>query len=170
MAAPLRYQNQTPSATSNTVKSDCWNLGRPAFEWSESDSDKEQWQTRLSTPGAMLFTASDETTVQGFILAQPRTHPELNEERTFHISLAAISPEYRGQSIYPRLVEMVERHCIELGLPRLTICTYPKHSPRMYGLLRKNGWEEVCRRDTTSKGEKWGDQILFVREARERGK
>lgn len=163
MTAPLKYQSQIPQATSNSVRSDCWNLGRAAFEWSDSESDVQQWQTRLSTPGAMLFTAASSTTVQGFILAQPRTHPEIGTT-TFHISLAAISPSYRGAGIYPRLVEMVERHCVELGLPKLTICTYPKHSPRMYGLLQKNGWEEVCRRDTTSKGEKWGDQILFVRE------
>jgi ribosomal protein S18 acetylase RimI-like enzyme len=174
MATQLTYQIQPASTLSSKAITECYNLGREPFSWTDSPSDLQAWQNRLSSPGATFFTVSSETstlsepsssTVCGFLLALPRTHPELPSQ-TFHISLAVISPSHRGQGILPRLFAMVDSYCCEeVNMERVTICTFEEQLPRMYGLLKGNGWEEVCKREPTGEGPRWSAQSLFVRDA-----
>jgi hypothetical protein len=185
---PLIYQTQPATTMTPKATTECYNLGREPFSWTDSPSDLQAWQTRLSSPGAVFFTASSQditttpstnpsepstspstptSTIAAFLLALPRTHPELSHP-TFHISLAVISPSHRGQGILPRLFAMVDSYCCEVaGMHRVSICTFEQQMPRMYALLKgeENGWEEVCVREPTGEGPRWSAQSLFVRDA-----
>lgn len=107
-------------------------------------SQLSAWQETISLPEARLLCALNANrSPVGFFFMKPRTLPAIGYQLP-HIWIACVDPNSRGLGIFPRLTEMARGHAQSLGYKEISANTYPQRFTKMYRILSKNGWEEVC--------------------------
>ncbi|EME87301.1 uncharacterized protein MYCFIDRAFT_209470 [Pseudocercospora fijiensis CIRAD86] len=156
-----------PNITINTITSKnltdetlipLFTLSQKVFS-SPTDSHRpshnlETWRSYLQQPGSILLYATHSNSPQtpvGLLFLHPRTAPEIGYSLP-HIWIAAVEPESRGKGIFALLMRrMFDFVRDELGEREVTVCTYPERFGRMYGVLKKMGWEAVAWREEGKK-------------------
>ena len=123
-------------------------------------SSLEEWQQRLSRPGAIVIRAALDVqrrdlqskvsgTPVGFIFGyrkEQRLHDGAEVEAA-HIWLAGVHNSYEGQGIFRDLMKVFEQYASENHSRLMSVTTYPTRFDRMYELLRRTGWKEISSDD-----------------------
>lgn len=121
-------------------------------------SSLTEWQQRLRRPGAIIIYAAlhvSRRDLQDKVSATPvgymfgyrkeQTMRDGTEAEAAHVWLAGVHDNYQGQCVFRDMLKVFEQYGMENQLGLMSIATYPTKFNRMYGLLRKTGWEEMSR-------------------------
>ena len=119
-------------------------------------SSLEEWQQRLSRPGAVIIRAAlhvSQRDLQAKVPATPvgfifgyKKEQRLADDRVVeaaHIWLAGVHSSYEGQGVFRDLTKVFEQYASENDLGLLSVTTYPARFGRMYELLKKTGWKDI---------------------------